>query len=171
MGRHLDRQLERETRRGLVDRVTELLDQGAALDKVGRGGFTPLMLAAYQGHDELVGVLLRRGADANATAADGATALFWACVRQNAAVALRLIAAGARANAVRECAGKPSMSYSVLNAAVGSGAPADVVAALLRAGASVDHRFLGRDMVEFATWQGRQDLIPLLKPGRPRRRT
>jgi uncharacterized protein len=161
MGRYLDKQLVRASRAGQMDRVAELLEGGAGLERLDGDGFTPLMRAAYHGHDDLVEMLLRRGADVNATAADGASALFWACVRGHATVAERLIAAGAEANAVRD--GGPS----VLNVAIGNGAPSGLVEALLRAGASVDHRYFGKDMAEYAAWEGRPDLLPILKPGRP----
>jgi ankyrin repeat protein len=162
MGRFLEKQLVRETRRGRVDRVEELLGKGAGLERLGSDGFTPLMRAAYAGHGDLVGMLLRRAADPNTVAGDGASALFWACARGHAAVAGMLIAAGADVNAVRD--GGPS----VLNIAIRSQAPAELVRALLKAGASVEHRYLGKDMAGYADWCGRGDLVPILKPRHPR---
>jgi ankyrin repeat protein len=100
--------------------------------------------------------LLQHGADPNATAKDGASALFWACVREHEPVANLLIAADADVNAVRDG------DYSVLNAAISHGSLA-LVKALIRAGASLDHRFLNRDMAEYAEWCERQDLVPFLK--------
>ncbi|GEM_PF-6169956 len=112
MSRYLDKQLVRETYRGRLDRVAELLAKGAAINRLAADGFTPLMRAAYAGHRDLVHLLLQRGADPNETAKDGATALFWACVRSHEEVATMLISVGADVNAVRE--GGPS----VLNAAI-----------------------------------------------------
>jgi hypothetical protein len=69
-----------------------------------------------------------------------------------------LIAAGAVVNAVRE--GGPS----VLNAAIGNDnvTPA-LVDALIRAGASLDYQYLHRNILQYAEWCGRQDLVPLIK--------
>ncbi len=43
--------------------VALLLDKGAAIDARDDRGRTPLMIAAGLGHDEVVDLLLRRGAD------------------------------------------------------------------------------------------------------------
>jgi uncharacterized protein len=157
MGRFLDKQLIHETNRGRSDRVAELLTRGADIDRLAPDGFTPLMRAAYQGHGDLVRFLLQEGADPNATAKDGATALFWACTRGHEAVAESLIAAGADVNAVRDGA------YSVLNTAISNGGSGALVRSLILTGASLDHRFLGRDILAHAEWCGRRDLIPLLE--------
>ena len=158
MSRFLDKQLVYESNRGRVDRVEELLAKGAKLNRLASDGFTPLMRAAYAGHDELVELLLQRGADPNVTAKDGASALFWACVRGHEGVAKRLIAAGADVNAVREG------DYSVLNAAIGNhNVAAALVEALIRAGASLDHKYLKMDILQYADWCNRQDLVRLIK--------
>jgi ankyrin repeat protein len=157
MSRYLDKQLVHETYRGRQDRVEALLAKGAAINRLASDGFTPLMRAAHQGHAALVRLLLERGADPNVTARDGASALFWACVRGHEPVAELLLGAGADANAVREG------NSSVLNAAIGNeGSPA-LVRALVGKGASVEHQFLGMDMLRYAEWCGRQELLPLLK--------
>src|SRR5436305_767526 len=112
MSRYLDKKLVGETHRGRLDRVEDLLDKGASIDKLASDGMTPLMRAAYARHCDLVELLLERGANPNATAKDGASALFWACVRGHESVADLLIAANSDVNAVREA------EYSVLNAAI-----------------------------------------------------
>jgi ankyrin repeat protein len=157
MSRFLDKQLVHETYRGRLDRAEELLAKGADINKLASDGFTPLMRAAYQGHRDLVGMLLQRGADPNGTAKDGASALFWACVRGHAPVAEMLMAAGAAVNAVRDD------GPSVLNAAISNKGSDALVQALIRAGASLEHRYLSRDVLQYAEWCGRQDLLPLLK--------
>jgi uncharacterized protein len=48
-----------------------LLDNGADVNGQGERGFTALHSAAQNGDDELAGLLLRRGADANVTTAQG----------------------------------------------------------------------------------------------------
>jgi ankyrin repeat protein len=157
MRRFLDKQLIHETNRGRSDRVAELLARGADIDRLAPDGFTPLMRAAYQGHKDLVRFLLQEGANPNATAKDGATALFWACTHGHESVAESLIAAGADVNAVRDGV------CSVLNAAVSYGGSSGLVRSLILKGASLDHRYLGRDMLALAEWCGRRDLIPLLQ--------
>jgi len=164
MSRFLDKQIVRETQRGRLDRVLELLAKGAGVNKLASDGFTPLMRSAYQGHADLVAMLLQRGADPNATAKDGASALFWACARGHGPVAEMLLAAGADVNAVRE------EGPSVLNMAISNQRSVALVQTLIRAGASLDHQFLGRDAVHYAEWCGRHDLAILLKR-QVRRRT
>jgi cytohesin len=159
MSRYLDKQLVRETYRGRLDRVEALLATGAAINRLASDGFTPLMRAAYEGHAALVRLLLERGAGPNVTARDGASALFWACVRGHEPVAELLLGAGADANAVREG------DCSVLNAAIGNEGSSALVRALVANGASVEHQFLGKDMLRYADWRGRQELLPLLKRG------
>lgn len=163
-----DKLLIKETRRGDVDRVIELLRAGCDFNRLAADGNTPLMRAAYYGHVELVEVLLREGADPNKTATDGASALFWACRCGHEAVARLLLAAGGNVNATRASDIRDDdVGPSVLNVAI-SNAPTSLVEALVREGASLDYRYLGRDAVEFAEWCDRPELVPLLK--RPRRR-
>ena len=51
-----------------------LLDHGAAVDGIGPDGRTPLMMAAMFNRTGLVDLLLERGADLHARAADGVDA-------------------------------------------------------------------------------------------------
>ena len=165
MSRYLDKQLVYESNRGRVDRVEELLDKGANIDRLASDGCTPLMRAAYAGHGELVEFLLQRGADPNATAEDGASALFWACVRGHETIAQTLIGVGADVNAVRDG------DYSVLNAAIGNhGITAALVETLMRAGASVEHTFLKYDVLQYAEWCNRPDVVAIIKRKRWRRK-
>ncbi|KAF5398888.1 hypothetical protein PHET_07906 [Paragonimus heterotremus] len=61
--------------------------------------FTPLLFACYHGHLELVETLLRRGADINATAQNGWTALHWAAQRCHADIVELLLDHGASRSA------------------------------------------------------------------------
>lgn len=45
--------------------INMLLDNGADINKASESGFTPLMVAAYQGHHEAVKTLIKRGAKLN----------------------------------------------------------------------------------------------------------
>jgi len=163
-----DKLLIKETRRGDVERVTELLRAGCDVNKLVSDGNTPLMRAAYYGHADLVAMLLRQGSDPNKTAKDGASALFWACRCGHEAIARMLIAAGANVNATRASDIRDDdVGPSVLNVAI-SHAPASVIEVLVSAGASLEYRYLDRDPVEFAEWHGRPELVPLLRRS-PRR--
>jgi ankyrin repeat protein len=88
---------------------------------------------------------------------DGASALFWACARGHESVAEMLIAVGADVNAAR------NGDFSVMNAAIGNQGSIALVEALIREGASLEHRFLNRDILQYAEWSGRQDLVSLMK--------
>lgn len=77
------------------------LAAGAAVDARDPAGWTPLMHAAARGREEIVRLLLERRADPNAAASDGATPLSSAVLGGNAAVARRLLDAGAAADGAR----------------------------------------------------------------------
>jgi ankyrin repeat protein len=167
MGAFLNKQLVRETIAGRLERVTELLDRGAAIDRLHRDGFTPLMRAAYRGHAALVRLLLSRGANPNGQALDGASALFWACVRGHEAIVDQLLSAEANVNAGRRSDGDDREGCSPLNAAIGNG-HLRIAKKLVEAGASLDHHFLGRDIARYAEWCGAKEFVSYLK--RPTRR-
>ena len=160
-----DKLLIKETRRGDLERTAELLRAGCDVNKLASDENTPLMRAASYGHLELVEMLLREGADPNKTANDGASALFWACKGGHEAIARLLLDAGADVNAAREPSvpGNDGVGPSVLNVAI-QHAPASLVEALVKAGASLDRRYMEFDPVAYATWCNRLDLVPLLKP-------
>jgi ankyrin repeat protein len=85
---------------GHVDTVIALLDAGAAIEAPGRSGRTPGMLAAMSGQLGGLYVLLQRGGDVDATAAEtGNTALMLAANRGRLDVVRMLLAAGAEVNA------------------------------------------------------------------------
>ena len=76
--------------------VCELLESGVAVDEANDHGVTALMLAASQGSEELVGILLERGADVTRRDAEsGYTALHRALLHCHFTVAARLVQAGA----------------------------------------------------------------------------
>jgi hypothetical protein len=75
--------------------VSRLLELGADIHAAGRGGETPLFLAAFFGRLEIVEYLLERGADVNAQTMDGRTPLHAAVLGSHPEVARRLMEAGA----------------------------------------------------------------------------
>jgi hypothetical protein len=69
--------LMRAAEQGDVERVRQLLDQGADINEVSYGlnRWTALHGAAWKGHPEIARLLIRRGADVNAVTNTGLTAL------------------------------------------------------------------------------------------------
>ena len=61
-----------------------LLERGANIEEVNDEGYTPLMEASREGHEEMVALLLSQGADINAqTEETQETALTLACCGGN----------------------------------------------------------------------------------------
>eukprot|EP01050_Picozoa_sp_SAG11_P011190 SAG11_NODE_1169_length_5616_cov_44.787566_5_plen_112_part_00 len=60
-----------------------------------KNGATPLHLAAWKGHSELVTTLLSEGADSNAQDRAGWTPLHWAAFKGRSSAAAALISGGA----------------------------------------------------------------------------
>lgn len=50
---------------GHVDLALLLIERGANIEEVNDEGYTPLMEAAREGHEEMVGVLLNKGLSKN----------------------------------------------------------------------------------------------------------
>ena len=80
-----------------VDAVPRMFVAGVlAMGCASAANIGGLLVDAAHGDDRsTVAALLERGADANAVSADGSTALAWAAIRGNSAVARLLLAAGA----------------------------------------------------------------------------
>lgn len=70
-------------REGELAAAEALLAAGAKLDATAADGKTALNLAIYNGHYNLAGFLIDRGADVNLPDAEGFTPLFWAVDRRN----------------------------------------------------------------------------------------
>lgn len=88
--------LTQAVRAGSVAAVKLLLDAGANPNRSAKDGRLPLMLAARGGHDEVLRVLLDKGADVNGrNADDGSTALMWAANNGYRSIVEMLIEGGA----------------------------------------------------------------------------
>ena len=86
-------------RAGRVDLIDAFVAKGANLNARDARGFTPIIIAAYNGQSAMVDGLIAAGADAClADMAQGNTALMGAAVRGYDAIAQRLIAAGCDVN-------------------------------------------------------------------------
>lgn len=79
--------------KGNMALVQELLDNGAAVNRI--GGWTPLHYAAAEGHEEIVALLLEKGARVNVQTAAGVTPLYMAARKPSRAVVMQLLKAGA----------------------------------------------------------------------------
>ncbi|HET6647519.1 MAG TPA: TonB family protein [Pyrinomonadaceae bacterium] len=79
--------LIRAVSNGDVDGVKSLLAGGVSVDQKGRGGHTPLMVAAIFGHDEIARLLIDAGAELSLEDNLGMTAKQWADRRGSKGVA------------------------------------------------------------------------------------
>lgn len=104
-----------------------LLDLGADIDARSTNGSSPLMMAVYEGHEQLVRQLLARGADRSLKNDRGEGAVEWAFKYQRLAIA-RLVEAPdefvARANLPKSHWGDPVRSQPAQAAPATSPAPA-----------------------------------------------
>ena len=123
-------------------RVRGLIPLELALVLVGATGAdpAPLIEAAKSADWEAVRTLLEQGADATATAPDGATALHWASYWDDVEAAELLTSAGADVNAANDLGATPLWNAS-LNGSV------EMVRSLLEAGADGLGDRLRRDAV------------------------
>ena len=76
--------------------VAELLDLGRWVDKPDSNGVTPLQAAVRNRDVPMTELLLKRGANVNASGPDGVTALAIARANGDAAMASRLQGSGAK---------------------------------------------------------------------------
>lgn len=136
---------------GNIEQVKALLENGADVEEVDSNGQTALFYAACNGHDHIVTLLLDHGADLNRSDPGsskgfgvGDTPLSLAAENGHADVVDTLLARGARLNAGKRY---PLMSavkghnYSKLGMGreQNSEEPAQVIMALLKAGANVNY--------------------------------
>ena len=81
-----------------LESVKAILKKAKKINVQGGGGFTPLMWAVYNDHDnvDIIKALLDKGADVNIKSNDGATALSWALKKGNTNTVALLKKAGAK---------------------------------------------------------------------------
>ncbi|TLG09838.1 ankyrin repeat domain-containing protein [Nocardia cyriacigeorgica] len=82
-------------RTGAADQLATYLDAGVPVNLTNERGDTLLMLAAYHGHREAVGVLLARGADPDRANDRGQTPLAGVVFKGETEIVRDLLAAGA----------------------------------------------------------------------------
>ncbi|KAK0612226.1 ankyrin repeat-containing domain protein [Immersiella caudata] len=85
------------------------LDYGADVDAPDDDGYTPLLLAAWQGKEPVVNLFLDKGASVHTECNDGQTAMYKASGQRHEAVVGRLLEYGARPNDGRGAAGETTL--------------------------------------------------------------
>ncbi len=94
--------------------LKEALEAGAAVNVSDDGGYTPLMLAALYGEEEMVELLIAEGANVNAATKWGATALTRAAQDGKTKIVELLLSNGADVNR-REYDGYTALSRAAMN--------------------------------------------------------
>lgn len=102
-----ERQLLRAVKANNVDRVRELVEQGANVCAGDKDGVTPLHHAAVKGHLESANILIRNGADVDSRTKMGNTPLHCAARFGQYGMAELLLSYGANKNAVANAGCKP----------------------------------------------------------------
>ena len=118
------------SRKGNLERVRQLIQEGQDVNRRDSFGRTPLMLAAANGRDQVVQELIRAGADVNGKDNHKRTALHYASWWGHSSVIKTLAEAGANLNVEDEWGMTPLMGAAYCG-------HANVVVELIRAGADV----------------------------------
>lgn len=120
--------------RGDTRVAAHMIGDGADINSRTTRGETPLLLAAKHGALDMVGYLIRHGAELEARdGANGFTALHWAARRYHSAVLRRLLVAGARVDA-RNASGQTPLWQAASQNEHGN---SEVAHILVRAGADI----------------------------------
>ncbi|MDG4548853.1 MAG: ankyrin repeat domain-containing protein [Candidatus Contendobacter sp.] len=146
-------------KRNDLTRVKELIGQGADIDAPDASGDVPLIMAAYQGHTEIVQALLEAGADV--TAVDPgmkATALHAAAYAGRTGAARLLIAHGIDIDKQG-----PYNGYTALHDAIWQN-HIETAKVIIEAGADLTLKSHdGQTPLEFARAKKQKELIALLE--------
>jgi ankyrin repeat protein len=160
--RAADKDIFEAARTNNAAEAKQLILDHTDISKPGPDGFTPLILAAYNGNVEMVGLLLENHADVHTGSRMG-NALMAASFRGYTEIVEKLLKAGARVNDANE-AGGTALMYAALSGST------DVIRLLIRSGAQVNPRDRrGLDAATLAQQQGNQevaDVIPGSDKGR-----
>ncbi|KAM8856266.1 uncharacterized protein ankrd50l isoform 2-T4 [Spinachia spinachia] len=127
--------------KGYGEVASLLLERGADPGHRDHDGMTPLLLAAYEGHDDIVELLLEAGADVDETAgpngnvpaAAAVTPLLAAAAMGNMKTVSRLLFWGAAVDAI-DCEGRTALCLAAARGSV------EVVRALLDRGLDENHK-------------------------------
>ena len=132
--------------------VQALLDAGAKVDAVDEG-WTPLMVAASNGHKEIANLLIANGANVNAKDAAGRTPLYNASWNSHWETAELLIAKGANVNAKDSMVQLTSLHFAATEG------QKNIVELLVAKGADVDAaNMVGGTPLMNAAWHGHSEI-------------
>ncbi|MHC4155680.1 MAG: ankyrin repeat domain-containing protein [Planctomycetota bacterium] len=149
--------LHRAAKKGDVEEVKRLLDQGADLEARDKAGSTPLHLGSYTGRYEVVKLLIAAGADLNAKDDWGSTPLHDAIYSRRRDVAELLIAKGADVK-IRNKSGETPLSL-----AAGETGDMDFLRLLITRGADVNNtNNAGYAPLHIGVGGGYKDIVELL---------
>ena len=144
-----DRALLEAARDGNIEAVRQHLAAGADVnvnDQRGYGGSTPLHVAAQEGHNQVIELLIDNGANVNAKRSDGATPLDWAEDEPKIA------------DLLREHGGKHGSIHTAA-----AGGDTEAVKEFLAAGTDVNAKNqLGRTPLHAAAYRGHTVVVELL---------
>ena len=119
-------------RNGDTELTQMLLYAGANVKATTRlGGYTPLMMAADQGHASVIAALLASGSDAKAANALGTTPLMLAAASGNAQAVTTLVENGAEIEATEKTFGQTPLMFAAANNRV------DAMKALIKLGSQI----------------------------------
>uniref|UniRef100_A0A7S3JUZ6 Uncharacterized protein n=1 Tax=Aureoumbra lagunensis TaxID=44058 RepID=A0A7S3JUZ6_9STRA len=129
--------LHSAARSGEVGHITELLTEASArgahiVDARDEHGRTPLHLAAYSGHSNVLCALLENGANVHAGAMDNMTALHFASQSGSLECVRKLLEAGADKDAVMTNNRRTPLHIALLRSRC------DIIDTLIEAGANID---------------------------------
>ncbi len=142
----------------LAEYVQRQMEQGVDVDEVDPNGRTTLMIAAFDGHTDVVKLLLDHGAEVDHRDLAGRTALMYASSGQFPGTVQLLLDRGADVNSVDTDEGWSSL---MLAAAEGL---QPVVEVLLRGGADINATDEDGDKaIDHARQRGQKDIVALLE--------
>lgn len=99
---------------GRTDLIGALVNAGAGVNKRDPRGFTPIILASYNGHpDTMEALIAAKGDPCLPDGTQGNTALMGVAFKGNDAIAARLLKAGCNVNA-RNAAGQTALMMAAL---------------------------------------------------------
>ncbi len=126
------------------------------IDAINEAGFTPIILAVYRGHEDLVRYLTEKKVDLDYISPEG-TALMAACYKNQTNIAAYLLASGAGPN-IRTPEGSSALLYAVLSGNTG------LVKLLIEKGA---HKTTkdgnGKSVLEYARQRNFPEIVLLLE--------
>jgi cytohesin len=152
-----DDELLKAAENGNLIKVQTALENGANPNaKNNNNGSTPLHIAAYKGHVEIVKILLDRGADLNAKDNTGHAPLHWAAIEGHVDVVRVLLDRGANPNA------KNNTGHTPLHNAAYFG-HVEIVKILLDRGADLNAKDnTGHAPLHWAAIEGHVDVVRVL---------